>query len=58
MDFKDYLTSQQQNIYVVLFKNEQESIIRFKNINSGLSRQFLDLIIIHSCSFFERLQNL
>ena len=29
MDFKDYLTSQQQNIYVVLFKNEQESIIRF-----------------------------
>ena len=28
-DFKDYLSSQQQNIYVVLFKNEQESIIRF-----------------------------
>ena len=29
MDFKDYFTSQQQNIYVVLFKNEQESIISF-----------------------------
>ena len=29
MDFKDYFTSQQENIYVVLFKNEQESIIRF-----------------------------
>ena len=29
MDFKDYFTSQQENIYVLLFKNEQESIIRF-----------------------------
>ena len=29
MDFKDYFTSQQENIYVVLFKNKQESIVRF-----------------------------
>ena len=41
--------------YYVLFKNEQEYIIRFKN--SRRSREFLKLII-QDCEFFERLQNL
>ena len=45
----------QMGSFYVLFKNEQECIIRFKN--SRRSREFLKLII-HDCELFERLQNL
>ena len=41
--------------FFVLFKNEQECIVRFKN--SRRSREFTNLII-YDYEFFERLQNL
>ena len=44
-----------QQVMCVLFKNEQEFTIPFKN--SWRSQEFLHLII-HNCEFFERLQNL
>ena len=43
------------NHCLVLFKNQQECIIRLKN--SRQSRVFLNLII-HNCEIFERLQTL